>query len=153
MSNQKMAIVAKLVPTQIEELADCEIPENVQKQYGERLIKNINAYIEQENLLRFIQNRPKKKLKTTMEADDAENKPILIHIQDSDDEFDDGIDYAAINLPTGKPSEDLNSLAERIGEKINPFNLNPSVNSIAKPGSKLRSKKSSYFYSIPDFSS
>jgi hypothetical protein len=82
-----MAIVAKLVPTKIDELADCEIPENVQKQYGERLIKNINAYIEQENLLRFIQNRTKKKPKTTMEGNDRESKPILIDIQDSDDEY------------------------------------------------------------------
>ena len=141
MSNQKMAVVAKLVPTQLDELVDCEIPENVQKQYGERLIKNINAYIEQENLLHFIQNRTKKKLKTTMEGNDTESKPILIDIQDSDDEFDDGIDYAAINLPTGNSSEGLTSLAERRGENA----LNPSANCIAKPGSKLKSKKSSYF--------
>ncbi len=80
-----------------------------------------------------------------MEGNDAESKPIVIDIQDSDNELDDGIDYAEINLPTGKPSEELNSLVDRKGEKINPYNLNPSVNYIAKPGSKLKSKKSSYF--------
>jgi ribonuclease D len=64
MGNQKMANVATLVPTTLDELADCELPQNVQKQYGERLIKNINAYIEQENLQHCVENRPKKKWKT-----------------------------------------------------------------------------------------
>ena len=145
MSNQKMGVVATQVPTKLEELADCELPENVQKQYGERLIKNINAYIEQENLHHIIQNRPKKKLKLAVEGNDAESKPILIDIHDSEDEFDDGIDYAAIEMPVTKQTAKLNPPADTTAEKLDPLNHNPYINSTAKPGSKLKSKKSSYF--------
>jgi len=64
MSIQKMARVATLVPTTLDELADCEPPENTHNMYGERLINNINAYIVQEKLERYIENRPNRLLKT-----------------------------------------------------------------------------------------
>jgi len=87
------------------------LPENFQKEYGDRLLKNINAYIESEKLQScIVENRRTKKRK----RDDV----IVV------DEFDDGIDYAAIELPVTQNS----------GE--------PSASS---SGSKLKSKKSSYF--------
>jgi hypothetical protein len=101
MGNQKMANVATLVPTTLDELADCELPQNVQKQYGERLIKNINAYIEQEKLQKYVENRPSKKQKAAVDTNITESKPILIDVPDSDndDEFEDGIDISAIEIP------------------------------------------------------
>ena len=73
MGNQKMANVATLVPTTLDELADCELPQNVQKQYGERLIKNINAYIEQESLQKYVENRPNKKQKAAVDMSTSES--------------------------------------------------------------------------------
>ena len=136
MGNQKMANVATLVPTTLDELADCELPQNVQKQYGERLIKNINAYIEQEHLQKYVENRPKKKLKAAVEMSNLESKPILIDVPDSDndDEFEDGIDYAAIEIPVP---------AQLVEKQPNPYNQKKTAHmaeSMSKP------KKSSYFW-------
>ena len=135
MGNQKMANVATLVPTTLDELADCELPQNVQKQYGERLIKNINAYIEQESLQKYVENRPKKKQKAAVEMSNLESKPILIDVPDSDndDEFEDGIDYAAIEIPVP---------AQPVEKQSNPYNQKKTTN-MAESKSKLT--KSSYF--------
>ena len=91
-----MSVVANQFPTTL------ELPQNVQKQYGERLIKNINAYIEQEQLQQYVENRPKKQQKTSVA--DPERKPILIDVPDSNDEFEDDIDYAAIEIPNTGPA-------------------------------------------------
>lgn len=136
MGNQKMANVATHVPTTLDELAECELPQNVQKQYGERLIKNINAYIEQEKLQKYIENRPKKKHKAAADMSNPESKPILIDVPDSDnDEFEDDIDYGAIEIPA--PGH-----LARAAEMSNPYNQKTPANmaeSMSKP------KKSSYF--------
>jgi hypothetical protein len=87
--------IATKVPTNLEELAECMLPENFQKEYGDRLLKNINAYIESEKLQGCIENRPRKKRKT--DAPDSQGVIIV-------DEFDDGIDYAAIELPVTQKS-------------------------------------------------
>ena len=65
MSSQKMSIVANQAPTSLDELADCDCfcTQTFQMQYGERLIKNINAYIEQEELQQYIQNRQQQQKK------------------------------------------------------------------------------------------
>lgn len=113
--NQTKEIATK-VPTNLEELAECMLPENFQKEYGDRLLKNINAYIQSENLQSCIEERRAKKRKKDSASDS--NDVIVV------DEFDDGIDYAAIELPVTQNS----------GE--------PSASSSA---SKLKSKQSSYF--------
>ena len=102
--------IATKVPTNLEELAECMLPENFQKEYGDRLLKNINAYIDSEKLHSCIENRPTKKHKRGG-APDSQDVIIV-------DEFDDGIDYAAIELPVTQNSSS---------------------------DSKLKSKKSSYF--------
>ena len=66
LSNPKMMNIANEVPTTIEELADFELPQNVIKQYGERLVKNFNAFIKQENLQKYIDARPQKKKQKTV---------------------------------------------------------------------------------------
>ena len=136
-----MTNVAIQVPTTLEELSDCELPQNVQKQYGERLVKNINAYIEKEKLQQYIENRPKKKQKTAVVE---ESKPILIDVPDSEDEFDDGIDYSAIQIPAQKRNEP-NPPAQK-SKPPNPYSQDPAAKYAPRTGSKLKSKKSSYFW-------
>ena len=68
MGNAKMADVANNVPTSMGELSDCNLPQNTIKQYGERLVKNISAYISQQSLEKHIENRPKKKQKTEVDS-------------------------------------------------------------------------------------
>jgi ribonuclease D len=53
--------IATKVPTNLDELAECMVPKKFQEEYGDRLLKNINAYIKSENLQGFIENRPQKK--------------------------------------------------------------------------------------------
>jgi hypothetical protein len=50
MNHQQIKTVAAKVPTTMDELATCGLPENVLQTYGERLLKNVNAYIESNNL-------------------------------------------------------------------------------------------------------
>jgi ribonuclease D len=96
MGNQKMANVATLVPTTLDELADCELPQNVQQQFGERLIKNINAYIEQENLQQYVENRPKKKRNTTVSLNNHGSSSTLNYVPDSEKAvFEDRMDVEA----------------------------------------------------------
>ena len=96
MGNQKMANVATLVPTTLDELADCELSHNVQQQFGERLIKNINAYIEQENLQQYVENRPKKKRNTTVSLNNHGSSSTLNYVPDSEKGvFEDRMDVEA----------------------------------------------------------
>ncbi len=106
--------IATKAPTNLDELAECMLPENFQKEYGDRLLKNINAYIESEKLQSVIEKRRTKKRK----RDDV----IVV------DEFDDGIDYAAIELP----------ITQNSGEQ-----------SASSSGSKLKSKKKSSYFPKP----
>ena len=120
-----MQAIATQVPTTIEELADCGLPENVQKQYGERLVKCILSYIEMEKLEKYIQNRPKKKQKTEASSSHSpleQSKPVLIDVpDDSADEFDDGIDYSAIEIPGGGKTAETASNLSRASKKSSYF--------------------------------
>jgi hypothetical protein len=130
MSFQQIKAIASEAPTTMGELAECGLPENVQKAYGERLLKNVNAYIESEGLQSYLANRQKKKPKSDLlPTAAAAAKPSVIDIDDSGDEFaDDGIDFSSIELP---------SSSENAGTSSN-LKENKSV-------SKLKSSKSSYF--------
>jgi len=160
MSSQNMTKVAIQVPTTMEELADCDLPQNVQKQYGERLVKNINAYIEKENLQEYVANRPKKKQRTAPVVDRSKSessKPILIDVPDDSgdefDEFDDGIDYSTIQIPASQTQQQSNEpnyspAAQSLKQqKPNPYTQESAGGKkyALKTGSKLKSKKSSYF--------
>jgi hypothetical protein len=57
------------------------LPKSFQEEYGGRLLKNINAYVELENLQGCIENRPRKKHKT----DDAPDSQHVIQEPCSDD--------------------------------------------------------------------
>ena len=63
MSNNAMGTIAAQVPLTVEELSELGVlGENVVIEYGDRLIKNINSFIEQNALEIYIQSRePKRK--------------------------------------------------------------------------------------------
>jgi uncharacterized protein YuzB (UPF0349 family) len=55
MSNNALSTIAETVPLTIHELSELEVlSENVMKEYGERLIKNIKAFIEQNALQVYL---------------------------------------------------------------------------------------------------
>ena len=61
---EKIKEVAAHVPTTVEELSALEIlGEGKVEQYGERLIKQINTFIESRELQQYINERPKKRPK------------------------------------------------------------------------------------------
>jgi hypothetical protein len=61
MSTNAMSAIAEKVPLTIDELTALGVlGENVVKEYGERLIKNINAFIEQNVLQVYVENRDSK---------------------------------------------------------------------------------------------
>ena len=122
LSSDAMQEIASKVPTTSDELAECMVPEHFQKEYGERLLKNINAYVESENLRGIIEKQPRKKQKR--KGDDAADEDVIVV---DDDEFDDGIDYAAIEMPGSQSSG--KQLSSSSGSKM----------------SNGESKKSSYF--------
>ena len=121
MSNDAMATLAAQVPTSMEDLSCVAgLGENVVKEYGERLVKNIKAFVEQENLQKYIDRRPAKKPRTTESSSSAsatsgkkqsstnrtnvksDSEPNAVI--DIDDEFDVGIDFGAIEIPSSKAS-------------------------------------------------
>ena len=95
MSNQGMSTIASKVPLSIEELNELGVlGENVVKEYGDRLIKNLNAFIDQNDLHKYIKVRESKRRKV------EKNTPSAPVTNDSlDVEFDDSIDFSSIELP------------------------------------------------------
>ena len=71
-SNQAKEIAIK-VPTNKEELAECMLSDNFQKEYGDRLLKHINAYIQLNDLQKCIEDRQAKKRKKDSEEDCEED--------------------------------------------------------------------------------
>lgn len=105
MSGATLLAVASQVPTTVDELYFISgLGENVIKEYGERLIKNINAFVEFESLQEFLDKRPKKRPKT--EAAPAKKcaarKADDVIVVDDDDEFEAGIDFSKIPFPNAK---------------------------------------------------
>jgi len=112
MNNKAMGTIASQVPTSVEELNDLGVlGENVVKEYGERLIKNINTFIDQNKLQKYMQGKENKRRKveetsasknaqpSTFPAVAKKTSPITI-----DDDFEIDIDFGSIDLPDG-PSQ------------------------------------------------
>ena len=90
--------------------------ENKLEEYGDRLIRQITAFVKKENLTEYVKSRPNSKRAKQADGTAAEKKILeekqpaktgshvkkeIIEIDDEDDdEFDDcDIDFAAIELP------------------------------------------------------
>lgn len=105
-----MKSVAAQVPTSLEELAAIGVlGENLIKVYGERLIENIQNFVQTEGLEELLQNsRPAKRTKTAstegaVAVPAAGKSSKVVEIVSDDDEFDSGIDFSAIELSESKP--------------------------------------------------
>ena len=99
MSNSAMTTFASQVPTSMEELSALGIlGENVVKEYGERLVKNIRAYVNQENLQHYLDNRVSKRARLSNDVnttEDSKNDPVVVEV----DEFATDIDFKSIEMP------------------------------------------------------
>jgi hypothetical protein len=91
----------------LDELKACpDISDKKVGEYGARIVKAVSSYVKNNNLEEFVQKRPAKRPRGA----NGENKKSptvassIIVIDDDDDEFDEDIDYAAINLDIG-PNE------------------------------------------------
>jgi ribonuclease D len=116
MTGKAMSTVASQAPTTLEDLnAVGVLGENVVKEYGERLVKNIKAFVELENLQKYIDRRPPKRPRrdestelhsATAKKPVASKAPpgsVVIDVDD-EDEFDVGIDFNAIEIPNTNDS-------------------------------------------------
>lgn len=106
-----MGAIASQVPTTVDELFSISgLGENVIKEYGERLVKNINAFVELGGLQEYLDKRPKKRPRTeAVKAGKKRAAPTansIIDVDAVDDEFEAGIDYGSIAIPdaTGEKS-------------------------------------------------
>lgn len=100
MSNSAMSTLAAQVPTSTKELAELGVlGENVVKEYGERLIKNINAFIQQEKLQKYLEHRKPKRTKSA-KGSGKENSQNEYADSAGVDPFDVGIDFSTIELPS-----------------------------------------------------
>jgi len=112
-SHDATAAICDEVPTTVAELHGLGVlGENVVNEYGERLVKNINAFIVTENLQKYIDKRPLKRPKTSDFRDRTINSssittgnPAFVASLSTEgqevDEFDSEIDFGAITLPPG----------------------------------------------------
>lgn len=106
MNQNAMVTIASQVPLSIEELNDLGVlGENVLKEYGDRLIKNIKSFVDQNDLEKYMNGKPRKRQKSgeitkpiTPQNPDH-NTPKQTSRDNEYDEFDADIDFASIELP------------------------------------------------------
>lgn len=104
LSNAAVKQVALRVPTTVEELRDMSVAgENVIDAYGEQLVRFVNRFIEENDLGHCVGERPAKKLKSTASSADRSGAKDGTN----DDEFDAGIDFAAIEIPDEKDDDSV----------------------------------------------
>jgi len=131
MNNTAMGTIASQVPRSIQELNDLGVlGENVIKEYGDRLIKSINAFLNQNELMKYIEERPLKRQRTDNSGKVLSNQTsvnsnqMLSNPYDFNSDlkvaeeanFDVGIDFSSIELPM--PS---NSCISRKQEPKSPY--------------------------------
>ena len=107
---QTVKAIASHVPTTKEELAALGgLGEKILEDYGSRIIRQVNCFVEKENLAEYVKKRPMKRAKQATEApskktgsslasvEGKQPKQEVVDVDDEDDEFDDcDIDFAAI---------------------------------------------------------
>jgi hypothetical protein len=100
MKPESIKKIAWTVPTTNEELTALGVlGENIIKEYGERLLRAINNFVEKENLSELVaQKPPSKKVKVANVAKlNAIPKPNVPN--ESFDEFETDVDFGAIDMP------------------------------------------------------
>ena len=141
MNNSAMTTIAAQVPTSMEELSDLGIlGENVVNDYGERLVRNISSFVQQEKLEKYLERRAAKRPKvaggTSAAAASSSTAGIAGKapkgVGKENEDFDAGIDFSAIDLPTGNNAGAANAAGGSAGAA-----------SSAAPGAKKAGKRSS----------
>jgi HRDC domain len=97
-----MKSIAAHAPMTMEELEACQvIADQKVQEYGNRIVNTIKHFVEEGNLQEYVQKRSVKRSRAVSSSGDAKKPPpaadSVIEIDD-DDEFDDDIDYSAIDL-------------------------------------------------------
>jgi hypothetical protein len=91
--------IASNAPTTIDDLKALGIlGEKKMEEYGARIVKPIKIFVEKEGLEDQLLERKRHLGKSVKENRTKTLSEQIIEIPDDDDEFDDGIDYSAINL-------------------------------------------------------
>jgi superfamily II DNA helicase RecQ len=117
-SNAAMKSIAWQVPTTIDDLKDVDgLGENVLNEYGARIVRVVAAYVAEKKLtIDTSKRRPAKKqnrdCSSSSQSDHDITKPlssssstvvdiveVIDHDDDIQDEFDNGIDFASIDVP------------------------------------------------------
>jgi bloom syndrome protein len=94
LSNEAMKNIANNVPMTIDELQSVgSLGENIVNEYGERLVRVVQTFIDTKGLGEYVARRPKKRAKSSGKS--VASKAINM---DEADEFDDGIDFASIDI-------------------------------------------------------
>ena len=152
MNNAAMTIIAAQVPTSMEELSDLRIlGENVINDYGERLVRNISSFVQQEKLEKYLERRAAKRPKVgggTSSAAAASSSTSTAGtaakatngVGKENEDFDAGIDFTAIDLPTGNAGA-----ANAAGSAGAASSGAPGAKKAGKKSSVGGGTKSSYF--------
>lgn len=149
MNNAAMTTIAAQVPTSMEELSDLRIlGENVINDYGERLVRNISSFVQQEKLEKYLERRAAKRPKvgggtsaaaaSSSTAGTAGKATKGVGKENKD--FDAGIDFSAIDLPTGNAGA-----ANAAGSAGAASSAAPGAKKAGKKSSGGGGTKSSYF--------
>ena len=149
MNNAAMTTIAAQVPTSMEELSDLGIlGENVINDYGERLVRNISSFVQQEKLEKYLERRAAKRPKvgggtsaaaaSSSTAGTAGKATKGVGKENKD--FDAGIDFSAIDLPTGNAGA-----ANAAGSAGAASSAAPGAKKAGKKSSGGGGTKSSYF--------
>lgn len=150
MNNAAMTTIAAQVPTSMEELSDLRIlGENVINDYGERLVRNISSFVQQEKLEKYLERRAAKRPKVgggTSSAAAASSSTAgtaakaTKGVGKENEDFDAGIDFSAIDLPTGNAGA-----ANAAGSAGAASSAAPGAKKAGKKSSGGGGTKSSYF--------
>lgn len=149
MNNAAMTTIAAQVPTSMEELSDLRIlGENVINDYGERLVRNISSFVQQEKLEKYLERRAAKRPKvgggTSAAAASSSTAgtagKATKGVGKENEDFDAGIDFTAIDLPTGNAGA-----ANAAGSAGAASSAAPGAKKAGKKSSGGGGTKSSYF--------
>lgn len=98
MNQNAIATIAAHVPLSIDELNDLAVlGENVVKEYGHRLIKNINVFVKQNDLEKYLGGKSRKRQKSEESSNPITPQNAAPKMTST--EFDTDIDFSAIELP------------------------------------------------------
>ena len=134
----------------MEELSDLRIlGENVINDYGERLVRNISSFVQQEKLEKYLERRAAKRPKVgggTSSAAAASSSTAgtagkaTKGVGKENEDFDAGIDFTEIDLPTGNAGA-----ANAAGSAGAASSGAPGAKKAGKKSSGGGGTKSSYF--------